>query len=94
MSDAVDLLERLGASARYGQNATGLSDQELTESSVDHRLLQAMRVGDAELVRDLMGQKPYVGVVMPAEEDEEDEGEGETEEAPKPDARQAPSAIA
>lgn len=94
MSDAVDLLERLGAGARYSQEAAGLSDDGLSGSGVDRALLEAMRAGDAAQVRDLLGQKPYVGVVMPAEEEGEEEGEGESEQAPKPDGRRASTVIA
>lgn len=90
MSDVVDLLERLGASAQFGPDAAGASDDLLAKSSVGSALLSAMREGDALHLQDLLGQKPYVGVVMPAEEeDDESEGEGETQDAPEPRGRMA-----
>lgn len=79
MSDTVDLLEQLGAGARYGANDL---ETLLAKSSIDDAALKALRDGDAVELRTLLGASPYVGIVMPAEEEDEDEGEGEAEESP------------
>jgi hypothetical protein len=81
MTDVVELLERVGGEACFHDE---MDSGHLTAlaAQIEEPLRAALLAGNAEELRMLMGQRPMVAMIMPAEEEEEEE-QGEEPEAPE-----------
>lgn len=81
MTDVVELLERVGGEACFHSETDGGQLIALA-AQIEEPLKAALLAGNAEELRTLMGQRPMVAMIMPAEEEEEEE-QGEEPEAPE-----------
>lgn len=82
MSDAIELLESLGADADLARGAPAVLDELLRREGAEPALRSALLEGDVSALRALLGSPdPVCCLINPAEpEDEEDEEEEEDEE--------------
>jgi hypothetical protein len=82
MSNVIEFLEKLGQDAQLRDAPQEELAAALAEAQVEAPYCSAILAKDASQLQDLLGLRPMLYVLMPAEEEEEEDGEedGEDEE--------------
>jgi len=90
MSNVIEFLEKLGQDAQLRDAPQEELAAALAEAQVEAPYCSAILAKDASQLQDLLGLRPMLYVLMPAEEEEEEDGEDEEEHEEEPGSVLAP----